>query len=48
MELDKRENETTLEAQNCLAMARFRKEALAHPVPFNPQNMGPAVNSKDD
>lgn len=48
MELDKRENETTLEAQNCLAMARFRKEALAHPVPFNPQNMGQTVNSKED
>ena len=47
-ELDKRENETTLDAQKCLAMARFRKEALAHPVPFNPQNLGGAVNSKDD
>lgn len=48
MELDKRQNETALDAQNCLTMARFRKEALANPVPFNPQNLGAAVNSKDD
>lgn len=46
--LDKKESETKLDAQRCLEKARFRKEALAHPVPFNPQNMGAAVNSKDD
>ena len=46
--LDKKESETLLDAQRGLAMARFRKEALAHPVPFNPQNLGNAVNSKDD
>lgn len=48
LELDKRQNETLLDAQNCLKKARFRKEALANPVPFNPQNLGGAVNSKDD
>lgn len=46
--LDKKESETLLDAQRGLTMARFRKEALAHPVPFNPQNLGNAVNSKDD
>lgn len=28
--------------------ADFRKYALAHPVPFNPVNLGSNVNSKDD
>lgn len=46
LELDKRENE--LDAKRGLKTARFRKEALAHPVPFNPQNLGAAVNSRDD
>lgn len=48
LELDKRENETELDAKRGLKTARFRKEALAHPVPFNPQNLGAAVNSRDD
>ena len=48
LELDKRESETELDAKRGLKMARFRKEALAHPVPFNPQNLGAAVNSRDD
>lgn len=48
LELDKRENETELDAKRGLKIARFRKEALAHPVPFNPQNLGAAVNSRDD
>lgn len=29
----------------CIA---FRRQALANPVPFDPQNMGPGVNSADD
>lgn len=29
----------------CIA---FRRQAMANPVPFKPQNMGPAVNSPDD
>ncbi len=48
LELDKRESETELDAKRGLKIARFRKEALAHPVPFNPQNLGTAVNSRDD
>lgn len=48
LELDKRENETELDAKRGLKIARFRKEALAHPVPFNPQNLGATVNSRDD
>ncbi|MCR4816934.1 MAG: OmpA family protein [Bacteroidales bacterium] len=48
MGLDKKKSETLLDAQRGLAMARFRQEAMANPVPFNPQNMGPAVNSRDD
>ena len=48
LELDKRESETELDAKRGLKTARFRKEALAHPVPFDPQNLGAAVNSRDD
>lgn len=48
LKLDKRESETELDAKRGLKTARFRKEALAHPVPFNPQNLGAAVNSRDD
>ncbi|MBR3827998.1 MAG: tetratricopeptide repeat protein, partial [Bacteroidales bacterium] len=48
LELDKRENENELDAKRGLKTARFRKEALAHPVPFDPQNLGAAVNSRDD
>ena len=48
LELDKRESETELDAKRGLKMARFRKEAFAHPVPFNPKNLGAAVNSRDD
>lgn len=48
LELDKRESETELDAKRGLKIARFRKEALAQPVPFNPQNLGAAVNSRDD
>lgn len=31
-----------------LQTAEFRLNAMAHPVPFSPQNLGPAVNSTDD
>lgn len=48
LELDKRESETELDAKRGLKIARFRKEALTHPVPFNPKNLGAAVNSRDD
>lgn len=35
-------------AEHDLACIAFRREALANPVPFAPQNMGPEVNSPDD
>ena len=48
LSLDKDGGELQAEAKRDLASARFRKEAVAHPVPFNPQNMGAAVNSSSD
>jgi outer membrane protein OmpA-like peptidoglycan-associated protein len=33
------------EAQRQIRNCRFAMEAIEHPVPFNPVNMGPAVNS---
>lgn len=36
------------EAQKGIATAHFRQEALAHPVAFNPVNLGSAVNSPND
>jgi len=33
-------------AEHYLANALFAKEAIKNPVPFNPQNLGPGVNSK--
>lgn len=38
----------TATAEYDLACIRFRREAKSHPVPFNPENMGPAINSPDD
>lgn len=35
-------------ARHDLACIDFRRRAMANPVPFRPQNMGPAVNSPDD
>lgn len=32
-------------AERLLADARFRPQAMANPVPFQPQNMGPNINS---
>lgn len=32
-------------AQNMLADCRFAVEAIKHPVPFNPINIGPAINT---
>ncbi|MFZ5942101.1 MAG: OmpA family protein [Bacteroidota bacterium] len=37
--------EKDLEAGDLLKRCTFALDALAHPVPFNPQNLGPAVNS---
>ncbi len=32
--------------QHALTHARFAEEAMQNPVPFDPQNMGPAINSE--
>ena len=31
-----------------LALAAFRDEAISHPVPFDPQNLGTEINTTDD
>lgn len=48
IKMDKRKGESLLEAKNGLATAKFRIYALAHPVPFEPKNLGTGVNSSDD
>ena len=48
LELEKRDAEAIDESRRGVAAARFRKEAVAHPVPFNPTNMGAAINSRND
>lgn len=40
-----RHKKWTATAQHDLACIAFRREAQANPVPFTPQNMGPAINS---
>ncbi len=35
-------------AEHDLECIAFRREAVAHPVPFTPVNLGPSVNSTDD
>ncbi|MBR1517326.1 MAG: OmpA family protein [Bacteroidales bacterium] len=35
-------------AHKGIATCRFRMQALANPVPFNPENLGMAINSMDD
>lgn len=36
------------EATDALATITFRREAMSNPMPYNPQNLGPKVNSADD
>lgn len=48
MRLNKKEDEDRVDAERCLTRARFRKEALSHPVAFDPQNLGAGVNSAED
>ena len=48
LELDKRVPKRHAEAERGIATARFRKNAIANPVPFDPENMGQAINSGDD
>lgn len=47
LQYDKRGDRRT-DALFGMKSADFRKYALAHPVPFNPVNLGSNVNSKDD
>ena len=47
LQYDKRGDHRT-DALLGVKTADFRKYALAHPVPFNPVNLGPNVNSVDD
>lgn len=47
LQYDKRGDHRT-DALLGVKTADFRKYALAHPVPFNPENLGPNVNSVDD
>ncbi len=48
LRLDKEHTDRHAAAQHGLQCAEFRLQALAHPVPFNPQNLGAAVNTPDD
>lgn len=48
LELKKGRRDDAEEANDGIASARFRREAVAHPVAFEPVNVGAGVNSKDD
>ena len=48
LKLDAKNKDRHAAAQHGIASARFRQQALANPVPFNPQNLGAAVNSASD
>lgn len=48
LSLDKKNPDRHDAARQGIRTARFRQSALQHPVPFDPQNMGPAINSADD
>ncbi len=48
LRLDKEHQDRHAAAQHGLQCAEFRLQALAHPVPFNPQNLGAAVNTPND
>lgn len=48
LKLDTKHPDRHEEAQRGLQSAQFRKEAMQHPVPFDPHNMGPNINSEND
>lgn len=48
LQRDKSHRDKQLKAEKGKETALFRRDALAHPVAFNPQNMGAAVNSAHD
>ncbi len=45
LRLDTKNKDRHAAAQYGIDCARFRKEAMAFPVPFTPQNLGPTVNT---
>ncbi len=45
---DKKNADRHTAAKHGIACAEFRSYAIAHPVEFRPENMGNAVNSRDD
>lgn len=46
--LDKKNTNKHAEVEKKMKTVAFRQKAYANPVPFNPQNMGAAVNSTND
>ena len=48
LRLDKGRLDLRQQAEGGLRTAQFRIDAMANPVPFVPQNMGPEINSADD
>ncbi len=48
LERDTRNTKLQEEATRALATLEFRQTAMLNPVPYNPQNMGPKVNSIHD
>lgn len=48
LRIDTQHPERHAAAQHGLDCAHFRQDALAHPVPFSPQNLGAGVNTDDD
>lgn len=44
----KKKADSQAKAKHGIACADFRMKAMANPVPFNPENMGASINSKDD
>ena len=48
LQLDRRHKRWRADAERNRDIARFRIDAMAHPVDFQPVNLGPQVNSVDD
>ena len=48
LDLNPKSSRWQKEAREGLATARWRKEAVEHPVPFRPINLGPNINTVDD
>lgn len=46
--LDKANPDRHAEVEKKMKTVEFRQYALAHPVPFKPENMGPNINSAND